>query len=118
MVETVVDDTLVPPVIVKLLRGLKDMDVNMTGTNLQGVETFITSVLNDPALLKGIGFENIMKLNNTLDGVYSSGIAKAAHLAQGGKGEIIDNLTQVLEMRNNVGKKIAKVNGKLLTKLA
>ena len=118
VVETVVDDTLVPPVIVKLLRGLKDMDVNMTGTNLQGVETFITSVLNDPALLKGIGFENIMKLNNTLDGVYSSGIAKAAHLAQGGKGEIIDNLTQVLEMRNNVGKKIAKVNGKLLTKLA
>ena len=118
VVETVIDDTLVPPVIVKLLRGLKEMDVNMTGTNLQGVESFIKSVINDPSLLKGIGFENIMKLNNTLDGVYSSGIAKAAHLSQGGKGEIVDNLTKVLEMRNNVGKKIAKVNGKLLTKLA
>ena len=50
-----------------------------------------------------------MKLNNTLDGVYSSGIAKAAHLSQGGKGEIVDNLTNVLNMRNEVGKKIAKV---------
>ena len=118
VVETVIDDTLVPPVIVKLLRGLKEMDVNMTGTNLQGVESFIKSVINDPALLKGIGFENIMKLNNTLDGVYSSGIAKAAHLSQGGKGEIIDNLTNVLNMRNEVGNKLAKVNGKLLTKLA
>ena len=118
VVETVIDDTLVPPVIVKLLRGLKEMDVNMTGTNLQGVESFIKSVINDPTLLKGIGFENIMKLNNTLDGVYSSGIAKAAHLSQGGKGEIIDNLTNVLNMRNEVGNKLAKVNGKLLTKLA
>jgi len=116
--ETVVDDTLVPPVVVKFLRELKNMDNYMSGTNLQGVESFIKNVLDDPSLLQKIGFEKIMALNNAVDGVYSTGIARATHLSQGGKTEVVDNLIKALEMRNNVGKKLSKVNGKLLTKLA
>ena len=118
VVETVVDDTLVPPVVVKFIRELKNMDNYMSGTNLQGVESFIKNILDDPSLLQKIGFEKIMALNNAVDGVYSTGIARAAHLSQGGKTEVVDNLVKALEMRNDVGKKLSKVNGKLLTKLA
>ena len=118
VVETVVDDTLVPPVVVKFIRELKNMDNYMSGTNLQGVESFIKNVLDDPSLLQKIGFEKIMALNNAVDGVYSTGIARAAHLSQGGKTEVVDNLVKALEMRNDVSKKLSKVNGKLLTKLA
>ena len=116
--EIVVDDTLVPPVVVKFLRELKNIDGYMTGTNLQGVESFIKTVLDDPSLLQKIGFEKIMALNNAVDGVYSTGISRAAYLSQGGKTEVVDNLIKALEMRNDVGKKLSKVNGELLTKSA
>jgi len=118
--ETVLDDTMIPKEIINFFKTIENASPNMTGTNVQAYETIINTLVENPNLVKTIPYEKIVAMQNAIDNVYNTGIAKAGSLAQttpAGK-DALNNLIKILENRSKVGKKIAKINSGVMLKLA
>ena len=118
--ETVIDDTMIPKEIINFFKTIENAKPNMTGTNVQAYETIINTLVENPNLVKTIPYEKLIAMSSAMDNVYNTGIAKAGNLAQdtpAGK-NALNNLIKILENRNKVGKKIAKINSGTLLKLA
>jgi len=118
--ETVIDDALVPKEIINFLDSVKNAKATTTGLNVNAYESIINTLIENPSIAKNIPFERLVAMQNSLDHVYSSGIAKAGNLAQtteGGKA-VLNDLMSILSQRDKVGKQLAKVNSKLMINIA
>ena len=118
--KTVIDDALVPKEILNFLDSIKNAKATTTGLNVNAYESIINTLIENPSIAKNIPFERLVAMQNSLDHVYSSGIAKAGNLAQtteGGKA-VLNDLMSILSQRDKVGKQLAKVNSKLMINIA
>ena len=118
--ETVIDDALVPKEIINFLNSVKNAKATTTGLNVNAYESIINTLIENPSIAKNIPFERLVAMQNSLDHVYSSGIAKAGNLAQKteGGGAILNDLMTILTQRDKVGKQLAKINSNLMINIA
>ncbi len=115
--KTVIDEDFIPKEVSSFLKLIQNSPDTLKGADLGNIERIFSMIAENPNVAKSIGFENIAKMNQAIDASYNSGIANARHLAvdltNKNANGVVDDLVKVLEIRANVGKKVARIESDL-----